>query len=207
MSLEGTSSSLCRESTAGSICTYVRTDAGSCDGRSSVAVPLETWWLPRPPRSRYPGGFPLHFEQRIYETLGRPRTLLQPFGGRAELGFRCDLNADLSPDQICDAHELPFGDDTFEAVLLDPPYSDDESRDLYGTPKLRRSVYTREAVRVARRHVVTYHVRLQPRPRGTYLERVIVVLLRSGHTARIVQIYRKANVPEYATDTLLGGLA
>jgi hypothetical protein len=170
-----------------------------------MTVPVECWWLPRPPRSRYPGAFPLHFEQRLFETLGRPRSLLQPFGGRAELGTRVDLNPELEPDVVADAHELPFDDASFEVVLLDPPYSNEEARDIYGTPKLRRGIYSAEAVRVARRQVVTYHVRMQPRPRGTYLERVVVVLLRSGHTARICQIFRKLDAPEYGAESLFEG--
>jgi hypothetical protein len=46
---------------------------------------------------------------------------------------------------------------------------------------------------------------MQPRPRGTYLERVIVVLLRSGHTARICQIFRKLDAPEYGAESLFEG--
>jgi len=104
-----------------------------------------------------------------------------------------DVNPDLKPDVLGDAHALPFTDNSFEAVICDPPYSDDESRDLYGTGPVRMREWMREAVRVSSRFVVTYHVRMLPRPRGTRLVRVVVILLRPGHTARICQINVKKN--------------
>lgn len=157
------------------------------------AVPLETWWLPRPPRSRYPGGFPRHFESKLYALLGWPPSILHPFGGKAEYGTRVDINPALAPDVVADAHRLPFGDNTFDAVICDPPYSDEESLTLYGTGPVKTAAWMNEAVRVSSRFVVTYHIRMLPRPKGTRLVRVVVVLLRPGHTARICQINVKKN--------------
>lgn len=156
-------------------------------------VALEVWWLPRPPLSRYPGGWPRHFESKLVKLLGYPQSVLHPFGGKAEVGTRVDVNPDLRPDVVADAHELPFDDNSFEAVICDPPYSNDESREIYGTGPLRTAAWMREAVRVSSRYVVTYHVRMLPRPRGTRLVRVVVVLLRPGHSARICQIHVKKN--------------
>jgi hypothetical protein len=159
--------------------------------RGAGQVPLDVWWLPRPPVSRYPGGFPRNFEARLSALLGDPPSVLQPFGGRASLGTRVDINPDLKPDVVADAHDLPFEDGSFELVLCDPPYSDQEAQDLYGAGPLHRTRWMAEAVRVSSRYVVTYHVRLLPRPAGTRLVRIIVVLLRVGHTARIVQVFAK----------------
>ena len=100
-------------------------------------IPSLVWTLPRPAKSRYRGAFPLYFEQNLVQLLGYPERILHPFGGMAELGTRVDLNGDTEPDVVADAHDLPFEDETFDLVILDPPYSDEESAELYGTPKLR----------------------------------------------------------------------
>ena len=86
--------------------------------------------FPRPPKSRYKGGFPLHFEQNLIQLLGYPDKVLHPFGGMAEYGTRVDLNPAVEPDVVADAHELPFEDGEFDAVVLDPPYSDEEAERL-----------------------------------------------------------------------------
>jgi hypothetical protein len=156
-------------------------------------VPLDVWWLPRPSKSRYPGSFPRHFETKLHALLGYPQSVLHPFGGKAEFGTRVDVNETLRPDVVGDAHSLSFADNSFEAVICDPPYSDEESRDIYGTGPLKMRKWMREAVRVSSRYVVTYHVRMLPRPHGTRLVRVVVVLLRPGHLARICQINVKKN--------------
>jgi hypothetical protein len=58
----------------------------------------DVWWLPRPPVSRYPGGFPRNFEAKLSTLLGDPPSILQPFGGRSELGVCVDINPVLRPD-------------------------------------------------------------------------------------------------------------
>ena len=48
-------------------------------------IPTLSWTLPRPPRSKYKGGFPRFFEQNLQQYLGHPERVLHPFGGRAEI--------------------------------------------------------------------------------------------------------------------------
>jgi predicted methyltransferase len=45
---------------------------------------------------------------------------------------------------------VDYSTKAIDLVILDPPYSDDEAQELYGTPKLKPAAYTREAVRVLR---------------------------------------------------------
>lgn len=164
-----------------------------------------TWTLPRPPVSKYPGGFPRFFEENLVKLLGYPDRILQPFGGRATYGVRCDLDPTLEPDVVCDAHKLPFDDESFDLVLLDPPYSDEEAQTIYGTPPLRPSVYTREAVRVTRPGgwVVVYTDREPARPPRCNHALRLVVVLRPHHRARIAGVFqkRKPGMPFYGTET------
>lgn len=167
-------------------------------------IPTLVWTLPRPPRSRYKGGFPLYFEQNLVQLLGYPERILHPFGGMAETGTRVDLNPTVHPDVVADAHELPFEDESFDLVILDPPYSDEEALELYETPKLRKGDYTREAVRVLREGgwLVVYTDREPTRPPRCNHALRIVVVLRPSHRPRIAGVFqkRKPGMPFYGTE-------
>lgn len=167
-------------------------------------IPTITWTLPRPAKSKYKGAFPLHFEQNLVQLLGYPEKILHPFGGMAEIGVRVDLNESLQPDLVADAHDLPLDDATFDCVILDPPYSDEEAQELYQTPKLRPGVYTKEAVRVLKRGgwLVVYGDREPTRPICCNHTMRIMVVLRPHHRPRICMIFqkRKEGMPHYGTE-------
>jgi hypothetical protein len=50
-------------------------------------------------------------------------TVLHPFGGRARFGIRMDIDPIVRPHVIADAWMPPFGRDSFDVVVLDPPYA------------------------------------------------------------------------------------
>ncbi len=157
------------------------------------------WVLPRPSKSKYVGGFPLHFEIKLYRELGidvETDKILHPFGGKAEYGTRIDLNSDTEPDYIGDAHNLNmFEDETFDIVVLDPPYNQDYSERLYNTGhvKLKYKTYTAEAVRVCKTdgYVVMYHWNVTPAIKDTVLFKRIFLSTRINHKLRCVHIHRK----------------
>ncbi len=158
-----------------------------------MTVPRELWYLPRPRRKdKYKGGFPLHFEKKLFELYPSEK-ILQPFGGMAEYGVRVDINPEVDPDVVGDAHSLPFEDNSFDFVLCDPPYSTDLSGRLYGTGAISWSKYSSEAVRVAKPdgYVGLYHWVMQPRPKGTEFDRIIVIITRIKHFARFCCVFRK----------------
>ena len=168
-------------------------------------VPTIVWHLPRPPRSRYKGGFPLYFEENLVKLLGYPERILHPFGGRAEIGTRVDLDPLVEPDVVADAHELPFEDEFWDCVILDPPYSDGEALELYGvTRKLEPGRYMREAVRVLKPGgwLCLDTDREPPRPARCSPTLRIVVVLRPQHRARICLVFqkRKPGMPYYGTE-------
>jgi hypothetical protein len=160
-------------------------------------IPTETWVLPRPRPDAYVGSFPLHFEKRLWRLLGCPARVLHPFGGLAEIGDTVDLNETVAPTWVGDAHDLHWIDDgSYDLVVLDPPYSDEEAAWLYGTPPLRRSVYTAEALRVLRVGglLAVYQIKQPARRPGTRLVRRIVVLTRTGHAPRVCFVFEKLPV-------------
>lgn len=167
-------------------------------------IPTLVWTLPRPPRTKYKGGFPRYFEENLIQLLGYPERVLHPFGGMAEHGTRVDLNPTVEPDVLADAHALPFPDGSFDLVILDPPYSDEEAAELYETPPLRRAAYTAEAVRVLREGgwLAVYGDREPARPPRCNHALRIVVVLRPHHRPRVCGIFqkRKPGMPYYGTE-------
>ncbi len=155
------------------------------------------WHLPRPSKSKYKGSVPLHLETKFLKLTGLTdsKRLLQMFSGGSKMGYTVDCKGTNNPDKVADCHSLPFEDNSFDNTFLDPPYSDDESKQLYGTGPLKPSKYISEAVRVTKPDglIAVYHVYLVPRPLGCHYLGVITIVTRVYHKARILTIFRKDN--------------
>ena len=167
----------------------------------------QAWCLPRPRRNNLvPGCYPAYFERRLIKLLAAPEMILQPFGGLAEYGLRLDIRRAVIPDVLANAEQLPFKDDVFDMVLLDPPYSDDDAETLYGTGHVRIMVAASEAVRVVHEGgwVVLYHELALPVPPHTILTHRILVENRPWHTARIVHVHMKNTDAYHGRGTNLG---
>jgi len=163
------------------------------------------WVLPRPRPPYYPGSFPLWFEQRLWRLLGKPdpKEVLHPFGGMAEIGVRVDINPDVHPDVVGDAHDLPFDDASFKAVICDPAYSNEENATLYNvTTPLRQKAWIKEAVRVCKKNgfVVIYHDKWIPKPPECSYWLRIIVLPGQNHRGRICHIFMKDGGRKYGLD-------
>ena len=46
-----------------------------------------------------------------------------------------DIRPEMEPDVVCDARATPFVDESFDWIMIDPPYSEDYASNLYGTGK------------------------------------------------------------------------
>ncbi|GAG18354.1 unnamed protein product, partial [marine sediment metagenome] len=148
---------------------------------------------------------PLHFEIKLLRELkvdargpGCKYKILHPFGGKAEFGIRVDLKPEVNPDVIADAHNLPFKNNVFSAVISDPPYNDEYSKKLYGTEKikLKWGKHTTEAVRVLKEkgYLVMYHYLATPTIKDTILIKRIFLETRVWHKLRCVHIYQKEGI-------------
>jgi len=158
-----------------------------------------TWVLPRPRKNKYRGGFPLHFEKKLIRELGMneirdTQNIFHSFGGCAEYGIKNDIKPELKPMFNLDAHNLHLiKNNTFQLVILDPPYNEQQSKELYGTPKPRYKDYIKEAVRVCKPKgfVAIYHWVMTPRPEGTKYFMRIVILTRVWHKPRVCCVFQK----------------
>lgn len=158
-------------------------------------IPKEIWTLPRPRKPYYPGSFPLHFENKLLKDLNEPGKVLHTFGGHAEYGFAFDINEEVCPDTIADAHHLPCRSNYFDLVIADPPYNDKLSEEMYNSGKITYMKYMKEAVRVCKPggFVASYHWTWTIKPKGTDYHKIIVVLLGQRHRPRLCCIYKKTS--------------
>lgn len=108
-------------------------------------------------------------------------------------GTRVDVRPDARPDVIADGRALPFADSSFAAVMLDPPYTEQYARDLYGTDYPLPAHLLREAARVVRPcgRIAFVHYLVPMPPEGTFHVKVLGCSTGFGFPMRAVTIYEK----------------
>lgn len=162
------------------------------------------WFLPRPKPDHYKGGMPLYAEkwllQLAQDILNEPHLprVLNLFCGMNTAGFRIDIKEEVAPDLVADAHkfteDLP-PDAEFDVILADPPYSTEEAKEIYGTPKLNYKKWTAECDKVLRKGglLIVYHKYIMPNPNPEKYEVVKRVFLgnRTYHLPRVAIYFRK----------------
>jgi hypothetical protein len=101
--------------------------------------------------------------------------VLHLFGGRSKFGIRIDVDPVVKPDVLADAWLPPFGPQSFDVVVLDPPYirlNSQEKNDLF-----------RAAATIARERVVWFHTIWASTPPGLSPEKAWLV--RVGDTCHV----------------------
>lgn len=103
------------------------------------------------------GAYPGSFFRRAMALFPNANTILHaPSGslrleddmiGRRHVTFDMHRDSARKPRVIGDCGALPFADQTFDLVLSDPPYSEEDSR-LYGCEKFPEKEFMRESHRV-----------------------------------------------------------
>ena len=104
-----------------------------------------------------------------------------------------DIRPETNPKIVADGASLPFRDDSFRAVLMDPPYSDDYARNLYGTENPRPSHLLREAIRVLepQGRAAILHVAVPMTPKGAHFVDCKGFTTGAGFRIRALTIYEK----------------
>ena len=125
--------------------------------------------------------------------------LLNVFCGMNKLGWRIDIKEEAKPDMVGDIHKLsevmPNWFDKFDIILADPPYSNEESKELYGTGKLNYKKWTSECDKLLRPGglFIVYHKYVMPNPNPKKYEVVKRVFVgnRTYHLPRVAIYFRK----------------
>ena len=161
------------------------------------------WFLPRPKKDRYKGGMPLYCEEWLVELsrdiLGiSDPLLLNLFCGMNKYGTRIDINPDVEPDFVADAHDFAkifYDKPFFDVIIADPPYSNEEAKELYGTPKLKYKKWTAECDKVLKDNglLIVYHKYVMPNPNPENYSVVKRVFIgnRTYHVPRVAIYYQK----------------
>lgn len=111
-------------------------------------------------------------------------------------GFRVDIKPEVNPDVVCDAHELSeHVHHKFDIIFADPPYSNQEAEDIYGTPNLKYKVWTSEATKLLNNKglLIVYHKYVMPNPEPEKYSVVKRVFIgnRTYHPPRVAIYFQK----------------
>lgn len=159
------------------------------------------WFLPRPKRDHYKGGMPLYCEEWLLELARdvlqkKEIEILSLFCGMNKYGFRVDVNPEVKPDLLYDIHKVTEKiDRKFDVILADPPYSTEESKQLYNTGKISYKIWTKEAEKLLKDEglLIVYHKYVMPNPNPEQFEVVKRVFVgnRPYHLPRVAIYFRK----------------
>gem|GEM_PF-1737042 len=111
----------------------------------------DTWGL-GPATSNYPGSFPRGLLSRMKRKGWWGNERLWMFSGsfKDAGGTTVVINPAVEPDVIANCEQLPFEDESFDFVMLDPPYSELEAKELYNLDYCNIFKVINEAARVTR---------------------------------------------------------
>lgn len=142
------------------------------------------------------GGYPKGFVPEALKLLRvRPHEVLHVCSGALPKGsgVRVDLRAAARPDVRADGRQLPFRDETFPAVMIDPPYTVEYAKDLYGTEYPRPSHLLREASRVVKPggRIGILHFLVPMSLPGIRLETVRGVTTGAGYRIRAFSVFQR----------------
>lgn len=142
------------------------------------------------------GMFPRLFIPKILPWLkcNRSEVLHLCSGGLPKgEGIRVDIRPEAHPDILADARDLPLDEGSQAAALIDPPYTPDYARGLYGVEYPKPAHLLAEAVRVVRpggRIGFVHYICPMP-PAGATWIKTLGLSMGFGFPMRAVTIFEK----------------
>lgn len=114
-----------------------------------AAARPETLWCPNQRHGRSNGWSYPPAVEKLLRSVTAGRTVLQLFGGRSRWGTKLDIDPTTKPHVRGDAWMPPFARNSFDVVILDPPY--------VGINQQMKQALLYGAAFVAREHVYWFH--------------------------------------------------
>ena len=112
----------------------------------------------------------------------KDKRVLQLFGGRSRFGLRMDIDPTTDPAVIADAWLPPFAKDSFDVVILDPPY-------IHLNAQMKSALF-RAANWIARERVVWFSTVWCAASDGLSLEAAWLVRVGDSCAVRALQYFR-----------------
>ena len=108
-------------------------------------------WALGPSNTGYPGAFPRGLIPKIKRKWwGQKRLWLFSGTFQDSSGITVDIKKELNPNVSAHCEILPFKNNSFDFVMADPPYSKEESMDLYDLPYVNVIKTINEMIRVCK---------------------------------------------------------
>lgn len=146
--------------------------------------PVEVLWNPNTPggeRKRPGWSFPRAVEKKLL-ALTKGKRVLHLFGGDSQWGTRLDIDRTTRPHVLGDAWLPPFCRDSFDVVILDPPY--------FHLNAQEKSQLLRQAGYIAKEHVIWFHTIWIYSSKAMPLERAWLVRVGDNCAIRCLQVFR-----------------
>ena len=167
-------------------------------------------WALGPPNTGYPGAFPRGLITRVKRRWwGNNRLWMFSGGYKANGDITVDIKKDQKPKTVANCETLPFRNNSFDFVFADPPYSKEESMELYNLPYVNIIKTINEMVRVCKPggNILFLH-RLIPEVfpgmnlhKETTIEGIVGIFTIAGMSnIRALTVRRKNNTLEEFTD-------
>jgi len=120
--------------------------------------------------------------EKLLRDITAGRTVLQLFGGLSRWGTKLDIDPTTTPHVRGDAWLPPFARDSFDVVILDPPYA--------GINQQMKQMLIRGAAFVAREHVIWFHTQWVAPDSGMRRERSWLVRVGDSCACRCLIEWR-----------------
>jgi hypothetical protein len=140
-----------------------------------------------PRRSVDGWAFPKDVKELLLREIGTD-SVLHLFGGKADFGVRLDMDPSTRPHVMGDAWIPPFAKDSFDVVIMDPPYHGD-FRTM--SNQKTRAIFA-AAAWIARKYVVWFHTVWIESPSRCRLEKAWLVRVGRHCNVRCLQFFATA---------------
>lgn len=166
------------------------------DGERIARRPVDLLWCTSNPKSGRNGW---EFPKQVREVIMKEcegLTVLHIFGGMADFGVRLDIDPLVRPHVIGDAWLPPFARDSFDVVVMDPPYVGEGFHSI--SNRAANGLFT-AAAWIARKRVIWFSHIWEEAPARCTLERGWLVRVGRRCTVRAIQVFAVPSPDRKAT--------